>query len=79
MTDSLFPSAAKTDGAAMGLTLEVIIRVRCVCADQSSSNYLVKANFRIKITSSGLCAWAPTGILGWDQINPRVELMKAAA
>lgn len=64
-------SAAKTDAAALGVTIAVTTGVRHMCDDQPSSNYPVKANFRIEITKlwSHINVWALAGTFGQDLIN----------
>lgn len=69
-------SSAKTDAATKGVTIRVTIGVGNMRGNWSSLNYLVKVNFRIKITK--VCAhrnaWALVETFSEGRINRKIEL-----
>lgn len=67
---------AEIDAATKGVAIGVTMGVRHVLCDWLNSNYLVKANFRIKITKvwSRRNAWALAGTFGQNCINQKIEL-----
>lgn len=58
----------------LGLRLGSPVGIRHVGADQSSSNYLVRANFRVKIMKAlaHRNVWPPAGTFGSDRTNPKI-------
>lgn len=64
-------SSAEADATSKGVAVGVTIGVRLVHAHWSSSQYLAKSSFTIKITKVWACtnAWAPAGTFGWDRTN----------